>query len=73
MVIELDGVHHYADDQQRADPRRYVQMAAEDRALQLAGYEVYRFGGHELASRQQAARLLDNFFTRLLEVAHTPD
>jgi very-short-patch-repair endonuclease len=71
VVIELDGVHHYADDQQRADLRRYAQMVAEDRALQLAGYEVYRFGGHELANRQQAAKLLDDFFTRLLEVAHT--
>jgi very-short-patch-repair endonuclease len=73
VVIELDGVHHYADDQQHADPRRYAQMVAEDRALQLAGYEVYRFGGHELANRQQAAKLLNDFFTRLLEVAHTPD
>jgi hypothetical protein len=48
-------------------------MVAEDRALQLAGYEVCRFGGHELANRQQAAKLLDDFFTCLLEVAHTPD
>jgi hypothetical protein len=28
----------------------------------LADYEVYRFGGHELANRQQAARLLDGLF-----------
>jgi hypothetical protein len=33
-----------------ADPRRYAEMAAEDRALQLAGYEVYRFGAHELTT-----------------------
>jgi very-short-patch-repair endonuclease len=72
VVIELDGVGHYADGQQRVDPLRYAQMAAEDRALQLAGYEVYRFGGHELANRQQAATLLDDFFTRLLAAAHTP-
>jgi hypothetical protein len=44
-------------------------MVAEDRLLQLAGYEVYRFGGHELASRQHAATLLDDFFTRLLQAA----
>jgi hypothetical protein len=44
-------------------------MVAEDRALQLAGYEVYRFGGHELANRQQAAVLLDKFFTTLLQTA----
>jgi very-short-patch-repair endonuclease len=73
FVIELDGVHHYADDQQRADPRRYGQMVAEDRALQLAGYEVYRFGGHELANRQQATRLLDDFFSSLLQIARLPE
>jgi very-short-patch-repair endonuclease len=73
VVIELDGIQHYAGAQQRADPRRYAQMVAEDRALQLAGYEVYRFGGHELADRQQAANLLDDFFTRLLEAAQSPE
>jgi very-short-patch-repair endonuclease len=63
-VIELDGIQHYADDNQRADPWRYGQMVADDRALQLAGYEVHRFGGHELAGRQQAVRLFDSFFAR---------
>lgn len=72
VVIELDGTHHYADDQHHADPRRYAQMVAEDRALQLAGYEVFRFGGHEVADRRQAATLLDDFFARLLEGAHPP-
>jgi hypothetical protein len=37
------------------------------------GYEVYRFGGHELASRQPAVALLDDFFARLLEVADPPE
>ncbi len=73
VVIELDGMSHYADDQQRADPQRYAQMVAEDRALQLAGYEVYRFGGHELANRQHAATLLDDFFASLLQTADPPE
>src|SRR5262249_61920804 len=34
---------------------RYAQMAAADRELRLAGYEVYRLGGHEIADRSQAA------------------
>jgi very-short-patch-repair endonuclease len=73
VVVELDGVQHYADDQKRADPRRYGQMVAEDRALQLAGYEVYRFGGHELADRQLAASLVDEFFSNLLEIGRSPE
>jgi hypothetical protein len=28
-----------------ADPALYAQMAAADRRLRIAGYEVYRFGG----------------------------
>ena len=41
-------------------------MAAADRGLRLAGYEVYRFGGHELADRRSASGLLDDFFSRVL-------
>jgi len=65
-VIELDGIQHYADGRRRADPERYAQMAAGDRELQLAGYEVYRFGGHELTDRSRAEKLLDKFFADLL-------
>ena len=37
------------------------------------GTKAYRFGGHEVADRQQAARLLDHFLARLFEVAHAPE
>jgi hypothetical protein len=53
IVIEVDGRHHYAvRDPESADcyfasAQRYAEMAAEDRRLRLAGYEVYRFGGHD--------------------------
>lgn len=47
VVIELDGKQHYADGEV-ASPRKYAELVAEDRALRLSGYEVYRFGGHEL-------------------------
>ncbi|WDH19924.1 hypothetical protein [Pseudomonas chlororaphis] len=49
VVIEIDGQHHYATDDGRASPKRYSEMMSADRALRLAGYEVFRFGGHELA------------------------
>jgi hypothetical protein len=34
--------------------------------LRLAAYEVYRFGGRELADRERAAAILDKFFADLL-------
>jgi hypothetical protein len=68
VIIELDGIQHYADEEGRAAPERYAQMVAADRELRLAGYEIYRFGGHELASRRQASRLLDAFFASLLAI-----
>lgn len=73
VVIEVDGQHHYADEQQRASPRRYAELAAADRALRLRGYEVYRFGAaefgdvakddqghHEVGSQTKA--MLSKFF-----------
>jgi very-short-patch-repair endonuclease len=65
VVIECDGKQHYADHAGRADPRRYAAMMAEDRDLRLKGYEVYRFGGAELADDQAAQHLLSAFFDRL--------
>jgi hypothetical protein len=67
VVLEVDGIHHYADRQTRiADPALYAQMAAADRKLRLAGYEVYRFGGQELADKRVAGPMLDEFFASLL-------
>jgi hypothetical protein len=34
--------------------------------LQLAGYEVYRFGGWEFVDRPAAATMLGDFFNELL-------
>jgi hypothetical protein len=69
VVIECDGVQHYADDQvlpskrRYANPRRYGEMAAEDRELRLAGYEVYRFGGVDVLYSPDTPRRLDDFCT----------
>lgn len=68
VVLEIDGVQHYADKDRRASPRRYAEMVAEDRKLRLAGYEVYRFGGQELVDRDQARRMLADFFAELLRL-----
>ncbi|MEV0359420.1 hypothetical protein AB0H71_25530 [Nocardia sp. NPDC050697] len=66
VVIELDGRQHYADDRGIADPSRYATMMIEDRRLRLAGYEVYRFGGQELA-RSGAKATVAAFFDALQE------
>ncbi len=42
-------------------------MVSEDRQLRLRGYEVYRFGGHELSDSAAGAVLLRDFFTRLAD------
>ncbi|MBM6588924.1 hypothetical protein [Brevibacterium sp. RIT 803] len=47
VVLEVDGKQHYAEGE-KAIPRLYSEMVAEDRRLRLDGYEVYRFGGAEL-------------------------
>lgn len=65
-VIEIDGIQHYADKDGRADTARYAAMMAEDRSLTLAGYEVYRIGGRELADHTKAVPILTDFFTRVL-------
>lgn len=65
VVIEVDGKQHYAD-QDRADPKRYAAMVQADRELRLAGYEVYRFGGSELAE-DSGRKLAAEFFVRLFE------
>ncbi|MEU7004159.1 DUF559 domain-containing protein [Nonomuraea sp. NPDC046570] len=70
VVLEVDGQQHYADGMQAgatASPRLYSKMAAEDRALRLKGYEVYRFGGHELTRNEAAVTaMLQDFFKTLL-------
>jgi len=65
VVIEVDGRQHYAEGTV-ASPRLYGEMMAEDRRLRLHGYEVYRFGGFELANRDTAIPMLRSFFDDLL-------
>lgn len=66
FVFEIDGKQHYAVGE-RADPREYAKLAAGTRDLQLAGYEVYRFGGSELVGAG-GQELVAEFFRTLFEV-----
>lgn len=66
VVIELDGVQHYADDTGKASPKLYSKMMAEDRKLRLQGYEVYRFGGADFTNKAQANIKMTEFFEQLL-------
>jgi very-short-patch-repair endonuclease len=64
VVLEVDGQQHYSQDG-RPSPRLYAKMAAADRELRLLGYEVFRFGGHELSGSGSNA-ILQRFFDQLL-------
>lgn len=66
VVIEVDGKHHYAQGDE-ASPKLYSEMVAEDRRLRLTGYEVYRFGGHELTQDPGAAKKVGAFFDQLAD------
>jgi very-short-patch-repair endonuclease len=66
VVLEVDGKHHYARDDGRADCARYATMVAADRELKLAGYEVFRFGGEELQG-DAGRRVVKEFFDRLFK------
>lgn len=69
VVIEVDGRHHYTEDaytdHEKPSPRLYAEMAAEDRRIRLAGYEVFRFGAYELM-QPEGPGTARRFFTDLL-------
>ncbi len=56
VVVEVDGMQHYADQKGKADCWRYARTMEADRELRLAGYEVYRFGGAELTTENAPDR-----------------
>lgn len=65
IVIEIDGVQHYSENE-KPSPKIYSQMVAADRDLKLRGYEVYRFGGYELM-QPNANVIIENFFESLFQ------
>lgn len=71
IVIEVDGRHHYAREVPKgsgcwmAAPDLCSEMAAEDRALRLKGYEASRFGGEELLEARDDLRFIRQFFAEM--------
>lgn len=58
IVIEVDGKHHFSEDD-IPSLKVYAEMVAADRELRLAGYEVYRFGANELIGEGAEGRITD--------------
>jgi hypothetical protein len=69
IVLEVDGKTHYAIGD-RADPGVYARTMAGHRDLTLAGYEVHRFGAHDLRTVEQARPVLSAFFVELFKRHH---
>jgi very-short-patch-repair endonuclease len=67
VVFEIDGKHHYTNDDGKSNPTKYARMIAADRELKLTGYEVFRFGATELKS-DDADQLVKDFFADLFRV-----
>lgn len=65
IVIEIDGIQHYANSDGQAMTTRYAQMVSEDRRIRLLGYEIYRFGGAEFVSKKSAKKVVSHFFNQL--------
>jgi hypothetical protein len=71
VVIEVDGKHHYSDENGRASSEKYGLMMSADRDLRLAGYDVYRFGVDELGSGDADSKVAE-FFDQLFRQYHVP-
>ncbi len=70
IVIEIDGIQHYADYQSGqtkhyASVDKYAAMVSAQRDMTLAGYEVYRFGGKEFLDEASGKRLVMSFLKDL--------
>jgi AbiJ N-terminal domain 3 len=64
VVLEVDGVHHYASGTV-ADPSVYAATMRGDRELKLARYDVFRFGAADLQDEVLAREMLRDFFAEM--------
>ncbi len=71
VVIEVDGRHHYAKKDGKADPILYAEMVAGDRELALSGYYVFRFGAAELLEGD-GGKAIGEFFDSLFKRFKVP-
>lgn len=68
VIVEVDGKHHYADADGRANPAKYAATMASDRSLRLRGYEVFRFGTADLDESAKADEMVKAFFEGLFDL-----
>lgn len=66
IVVEVDGMQHYATKDGRACSSRYTDTVRADRQLRLAGYEVYRFSTAELECDETAKKAIQPLVEALL-------
>lgn len=72
IVLEVDGMHHYATDG-KPDPEQYARNVHADRELKLSGYEVFRFGATELQyGNERSQGLIQSFFEVLFQRYDVP-
>lgn len=67
IVLEVDGKQHYTDTRGHASPARYADNVRADRDMKLCGYDVFRFGGHELRTEEHSLPILTEFFHTLYD------
>lgn len=56
ILTEVDGKHHYSENNGQSSPKKYANMVREDREDKLMGYEVFRFGGFEFVHSNESER-----------------
>ena len=68
IVLEIDGMQHYADSDGKASSIKYAEMVSEDRRIRLLGYKIYRFGVGEIKNNDQyTQQIISSFFDGLFE------
>lgn len=66
VILEVDGIQHYSINNEPS-PITYAVTVRSDRELHLLGYDVYRFAGIELDSKEKAQKIVEKFFLQLFD------
>lgn len=66
VILEIDGIQHYSSNG-KPSPAIYAVTVRSDRELRLFGYDVYRFAGIELNSKEKAKKVTESFFRQLFD------
>jgi very-short-patch-repair endonuclease len=66
VILEIDGIQHYSLNG-KPSPETYAVTMRSDRELRVLGYDVYRFAGIELNSKEKAQRVTESFFRQIFD------